>query len=143
MQKPGIGMPAIRGVYYEHPQTGEPGVWIWCAWGNNPVIGFNQAQLDNVRVVGTPENRRLLFKQAVEGGLHAVAKRREALVDWTQEELEAKAADPLPYISIDLDTGERVIQPIVVVVTALSLDSPRSLQIEVSDGAYTLDTRYG
>lgn len=26
-------MPAIRGIYYSHPLTGEPGLWVMLAWG--------------------------------------------------------------------------------------------------------------
>lgn len=136
-------MPVIRGIYYKHPKTGEPGIWIWCAWGDQPIIGISQTQLDSIKLVGSPANRQIVFKSTVEGGLLAGCEHRKALVGWTTEELEQKAANPAPYTTIDVATSEMVIQPLVISITPISLDTPRRLQIEISDGAYTSDTRYG
>lgn len=136
-------MPAIRGIYYEHPQTGEPGIWIWAAWGDNPVLGVSQTLLDRIRLVGSPETRRTVLKVATESGLLAVCEHRIALVGWTTEELTAKALDPAPYTTINVGASEMVIQPLVITVTSLNTDIPRRVQIEVSDGAYTSNTRYG
>ena len=136
-------MPAIRGIYYNHPQTDEPAIWIWCAWGDKPIIGISQEQLDRIKLVGSPTNREIVLKSAVEKGLLDACEHRISLVGWTTQELEDKAAKPAPYTTVDVGTGQLVIQPIVITITPLSLDSPRRLQIEVSDGAYTSNTKYG
>lgn len=136
-------MPAIRGIYYRHPQTDESGIWIWGAWEENPLMGISQTRLDSIKLVGSPAKRQLALKLAAQSTLLAGCEHRLKLVGWAPQELEAKAADPEPYTTIDVNTSEMVIQPIVITVTPISLDIPRRLQIEVADGAYTSDTRYG
>lgn len=133
-------MPALRGVYYEHPQTGEPGIWIWCAWGD--VVGMSQAQLDSIRLTGNQAMKEQAFKQFVEAELQAACERRQTLVGWTLQDLQDKAADPPPYTDIDVDAEERIITPFVITVTPISIDIPRRIQIEVSDGAHTSNSRY-
>lgn len=107
------------------------------------MIGISQTQLDNIKLVGSSAKKQSALKLGVETTLLAGCEHRLKLVGWTSQELQDKAADPAPYTTIDTDTGEMVIQPIVITITPLSLDIPRRLQIEVSDGAYTSDTRYG
>lgn len=134
-------MPAIRGIYYEHPQTSEPGIWIWCTWGD--VVGFSQTELDSIRLTGNPSMRTQQFKSFLESELQAACERRETLIGWTLQELQDKAANPPPYTDVDVGASERVIQPFVITITPIELEPPRRLQIEVSDGAYTSNTRYG
>jgi len=59
-------MPAIRGIYYNHPQTDEPGIWIWCDWGNKAIVGISQEQLDKIKLVGNADKRQLMLKTTVE-----------------------------------------------------------------------------
>jgi hypothetical protein len=134
-------MPAIRGIYYNHPQTSEEGIWVWTSWGD--IVGFSQTQLDSVKLTGNQAMQELAFKQYVEAGLNSTCQRIKALIGYTTEELDAKAAAPPPHCTVDTNTAEMIINPFVITVTPLSIKSPRRLQIEISDGAYTSNTRFG
>jgi hypothetical protein len=87
--------------------------------------------------------KELAFKQYIEAELNAACQRRQSLIGYTLEQLEAKATDPPPYCEVDVGAEELIVNPFSITVTPISIDSPRRLQLEVSDGAYTSNTRYG
>jgi len=123
-------MPAIRGVYYNHPLTAEPGIWIWLAWGGDKnIVGLSQTRIESIKLIGNLENRKLILKQVMVADLQTKCELRIALSNWTPEEQLMPVED---YCRID--GTDYVAQMCLIEVEVLSID-PIRFQITVSDGA--------
>jgi len=57
-------MPAIRGIYRNHPQTGEAGLWVWLAYGDQRIIGLTETQI--TKLGNTVAKRAPLLKTALQ-----------------------------------------------------------------------------
>jgi len=131
-------MPAIRGVYYAHPQTGESGLWVVLLNGN--VLGRTTAQIAAMVGTGNAATRMARLKAAAEAYLNAGLEERTPLAT-LDPDLPAKlATNPDPYLRID--GTDLVAQPSVATIEVLSL-SPLRYQITISEGASRAEWRYG
>lgn len=130
-------MPAIRGVYYTHPQTGEPGLWVMLLNGN--VLGRTTTQLAAMVGTGNTATRMARFKVAAEAYLNVGLEERTPLAT-LDPGLPAKlGAAPQPYVRID--GSDLVAQSSVATIEVISL-SPLRYQITVSEGASKGEWRY-
>ena len=123
-------MPAIRGIYYTHPVTDEPGLWVMLL--NKTVIGRSDAQIAALRPGGNPGTKVARFRTALIGVLQPFLERRTPLSNWSAEDQAYLIANPEPFCRVD--GGDYVAQESVVDIEVLSLD-PVRIQVTVSEGA--------
>ena len=131
-------MPAIRGIYYAHPVTGEPGLWVQLLNGN--VLGRSDAQIAALRPGGNPGTKSARFRTALIGLLQPLLERRTPLSNWSAEDQAYLIANPEPYCRIE--GSDYVAQESVIDIEILSLD-PVRIQITVSEGASHGQWAYG
>ena len=130
-------MPAIRGIYYNHPQTGEPGLWIWTAWGDNRIVGRSQTQLEALRpTTGSPASRLATMRQRFKDAFQLELEQRTPLSNWTMEE-QAMPVEEDCYV----DGTDYVAQMCLVDFEVISLN-PLRYQVTVKDGASSSQTKW-
>ena len=120
-------MPAIRGTYYNHPQTGEVGIWVWTAFGSNSIIGLTQTQLLALRPSGTVSTRLARFGEAIRAKLQPMLEVRMLTTSVNPEQVTS----PDPFCRVE--GSEFVAQVCVVEIIPISLD-PVNFQITIKDG---------
>jgi len=130
-------MPAIRGISYAHPQTGEPGLWVMLLNGN--VLGRTTAQIAAMVGTGNAAARMARLKAAAEAYLNAGMEERLPLAELNPDLAAKLGAAPQPFVRID--GSDLVTQPSVATIEVLSL-SPLRYQITISEGASRAEWRY-
>ena len=80
-------MPVIRDIYYTHPQTGVPGLWLWLVWGNQAIVELSDTQIKTlVPTTDSVTTRPACFRTAMIGAFQPKLKMRIPLSNWTAEE---------------------------------------------------------
>lgn len=137
-------MPAIRGIYYNHPTTGEAGLWVLLMHGQ--VRGRTDAELqayvDNA--TGTDAEKILQFEQQatdyLQAGMEQTWPKAQFMQGWSQAEQNAWIASPPEFYRLE---GNQVVAKLSVVTVDIIELSPLRYQITVSNGASGSETKYG
>ena len=131
-------MPAIRGIYYAHPQTGEPG--LWAVLMNGSVIGGTDAQLNAmVPTGGNPATRVERARATIEKWMQDYLTTTRPSSSFTAEDWAWLKLNPEPFCTI---SGQSyVCQESVVSIEVFSI-APLRYQITISEGASKAVTAY-
>lgn len=129
-------MPAVRGTYWRHPVTDEPGYWIMLMDGS--VVGRTANEIASfIPTGGQPAGRPERFRQTL---ITALQPLFEETVPLNAEDLAWYTANPEPFCRVE--NGSYVKRLTVVDVEVYQL-SPLRFNVILSNGASGVQTSYG
>lgn len=134
-------MPAIRGVTYTHPTTGESGLWVQKMDGT--VLGRTTAQLADMAGVGSAAKKIERIRATAEAylaiGMEQRTPQATFFADWTQGEIDTWKAAPPAFWRVDgTDVVAQLSVPTIEIITL----SPLVVQITISNGASGVQVVY-
>lgn len=125
-------VPAIREVYFTHPQTGGPGLWFDLTTGPG-FVGLAQTAISALVPGGNPATRLQRFQDALNAALQALCEVRIPMAS-------IPADDPIklvgPEVGCRIDGADYVIRIVGVSIPVVSLGPPIVLgAIMISEAA--------
>lgn len=130
-------MPAIIGMFYEHPVTSEPGYWVQLSYIphlGESVIGMSQTEVGDLKLTGNTASRINQLQAAMMNTLLFGSETWDSTAGWTQDEIDDYINNPRPFTRIESGYCKR--WPCEFDVQVLDIVA-RTLQISVMDGAST------
>ncbi len=123
-------MPAIRGLFYNHPTTGVAGLWIQLLNGN--IIGRTDAQIAAFVGSGNTATKIARLRTAFKAYMQPLLETRTPMSSFTAEQQTDIIANPQPFYRVD--GTDYVSQDSVIEIEVINL-SPLRYQITISEGA--------
>lgn len=109
-------MPAIRSVYFKHPQTNADGLWFWLTTDLG-IVGQDQTQIAALVPGGSPATRLQRFQTALNAALQRLCE------VWTPD-AQIATDDPVritPEVGCRWESGYYVQRIVEVFVPVLSI----------------------